>query len=664
MKSKEWKIEYKIPEVPKALLDAGYNPLLASILSLRGIDNPEKAKSELNAGSSLLLDPFMILNMDKAVERLNRAIEKHEKIAVYGDYDVDGITATCVLTDYLKSRGLEVVPYIPDRSEEGYGLNFAALDSFASGGISLVVTVDCGITANEETEYAKSLGIDMIITDHHECKAGEIPEAVAVIDSKQPDDPYENKSLAGVGVSFKLVCALSGDVEAMLDKYSDFVAVGTVADVMPLIGENRCFVKTGLENLISNPRPGFAALFREAEIDLSSFSASSIGYTLAPRINAAGRLGQAITAYNLLMAEDEAEAAVLAKKLCDLNRERQNIENEIWHEAAALMKGAVPDAPIVLASSEWHQGVIGIAASRLAEQYSVPTIMIYINDEDVGKGSCRSYGNFNLFDALSACKDTLISFGGHALAAGLNIHRNMLDKFRSEITEYYRSHRPEYSPEINCELLIANPGILSIENVRSLDALEPYGSCNPKPVLAMCGVYLDSISGVGGDKHTKMHIIAHGYEFDCIYFSHRAADLGIQPSDYIDIAFSPQINEFRGNTSVQLVINDVRPHEFSTLCKYILNGDRDYLRAASAFIPDRAESAKIWRSFDDSLGETMDEILSLLPYGMLPEMYCLGLKVFESSGLLDGIYGGHTVVLEGKADLESTELMKELRKLL
>lgn len=664
MNSKEWKIEYRIPEVPKELTDAGYAPLLSYILSLRGVKTAAGAKEMLNADASSLLDPMLIKNMDKAVERLNLACDRGEKIAVYGDYDVDGITATCLMTDYLRMCGMQVTPYIPDRSEEGYGLNFAALDSFADEGISLVITVDCGITAIEEADYARSIGIDMIITDHHECKPDQLPDACAVIDCKQPGDDYPNKNLAGVGMSFKLVSAFDGDSAKILEKYADLVAIGTVADVMPLTGENRCFVKTGLQKIKSGPRPGIAALFREAAIDINSFSASSIGFTLAPRINAAGRLGQALTAFNLLMAEDDETASALATELCNLNRKRQDIENEIWHAAASMLSGKKPDGPIILSSSEWHQGVIGIAASRLAEQYSVPTVMIFMNEDGIGKGSCRSYGNFNLFDALSACSDSLISFGGHALAAGLNIEERMLSRFREQLKQYYDSHKPEVHPEINCDLLISNPQLLSEANVRSLDLLEPFGNCNSKPVFAMCGVLLESFSGVGGNKHTRMRVNAGGTGFDCIFFSRRPEDLGVEAGQYIDLAFTPQINEFHGKTSVQLNIADIRPHEFGELCLNILDGKEEYLRAASAFIPDRADSVRIWKTINHSLGDCLEDILSSLPFGMLPEMYCLGLKIFEDSGLLSGIFGGHVVKLESKADLETTELMRKLRELL
>lgn len=666
MKNKDWKIPLHKPEIPSELVLAGYSPLLSAVLCLRGIRTAEEAMAMISGGRECICDPMLIMGMDKARARLLLAIEKKEKAAVFGDYDVDGITSTCLVTDYLRSKGLECVPYIPDRNEEGYGLNCGALDTLKTQGVSLVITVDCGITAVKETEYAKSIGIDMVITDHHECKSDALPDATAVIDCKQSGDSYPNPYLAGVGMALKLVCACEGDSDSIIEKYADLVAIGTVADVMPLVGENRYLVKKGLKMLAEPHRPGIAAMFREASVDPQKISASSIGYSLAPRLNAAGRLGHAETAARLLLSENDEEAAILASELCELNRKRQSIETQIWEEANALLKETEPEKPIILASDKWHQGVIGIAASRLAEQYSLPSIMICING-DVGKGSCRSYGGFNIFEALSACSEYLIGYGGHALAAGLNIKIDKLDDFSRALTEYYLRNRPDEQPEVSCDLLINEPGLLSIENVRSLDLLEPYGNMNPRPVMCMCGVMLESMSTVGGGKHLKMRVGMGGTQFDCIFFSHTAKELGIREGERVDIAFTPQINEFRGHISVQLLLSAAVPHSGQTVCRAILEDDRDALYAAWRFSPEREDFVRVWRMMKGSfrVGRTVSEIIAQSPGRMPAEKFCLCLAILHEVGLLanenGGLFGASCVRIDGKADLDAAPLAVQLR---
>ena len=666
MKNKDWRIPYTRPCVPRALLDAGYAPLLCQVMALRGISTAQEADVLLCGGEEELFDPMLILDMDKAKARILRAIEQGEIVSVYGDYDVDGITSTCLVTDYLRSKGLECHPYIPDRNDEGYGLNKSALKALRDRGVSLVITVDCGITAVEEAEYARELGIDMVITDHHECKPDSLPNVCALIDCKREGDRYPNKDMSGVGVALKLVCACEGSSRRMLERYADLVAIGTIADVMPLVGENRFLVRYGLRRIIEAPRPGIAAMLKESSVDIKKLNASTVGFSLAPRLNAAGRLGQTVTAAKLIMSEDEDSAAALAHELCELNRKRQSIELEIWKEANELMRHHKPDGPIVLASDSWHQGVIGIAASRLAEQYSMPAIIICLNG-DMGKGSCRSYGGFNLFEALSACSEHLLGFGGHALAAGLNIHREKLEDFRQALKEYYLSNKPEPVPEVKCDLLITDPRLLSIENVRSLDLLEPYGNANNKPVLCVSGVRVEALSEVGGGRHLRMRIRLGGSAFECIYFSHNAADSGVVEGDIIDLAFSPQINEFRGNISVQLVISAVRKHDPSALCARILEGDESVEWAAAGYCPSRADFVKLWRSMPASftVGRNAEEVLSQCLGGMEPEKYCLCLMVLRETGLLSsesgGIFSAHCAQISGKADLEGTRLIRSLR---
>ena len=667
MRQKDWNIPFSRPEIPPELTSAGYGPLLAAVLAQRGIRDGEQARALLEGGAELLHDPLLMQGMAVACARIRQAIETGETVAVYGDYDVDGITATCLVTDYLRRRGLTAFPYIPDRNEEGYGLNCAALKSLREQGVTLLITVDCGITAVEESDCARELGMDVIVTDHHECKDGELPDAVAVIDCKQAGNTYPNTCLAGVGVAFKLVCAIEGDYREALERYADLVALGTVADVMPLLDENRFLVRKGLEKLESDPIPGLAAMLRESGVDPRRLSAATVGFSLAPRLNAAGRLGQAGKAARLLLCSDAEEAGRLAAELCELNRQRQSIETEIWQEAQAMLAGQKPDGPIVLASDRWHQGVIGIAASRLAEQFSLPAIMICLNGE-VGKGSCRSYGGFNLFEALSACSEHLIGFGGHALAAGLNIRSDKLESFRKALSAYYRENRPVAQPEVDCDLLIRDPRVLSIQNVRELDRLEPYGNSNPKPVFCFSDVLLESAETVGNGRHMRMRLRVGQTPLEGIFFGHTAQELGVHAGERVDVAFTPQINDFRGHVSVQIVVSALRMHEPEALCSAILEGDGSALWAAADYCPERGDFVRVWREPElFPLPGSLEAVLAKRPGGMEPERFCLCLSALKESGLIGGagagVSGARPVPVQPgkKVDLEATECMKTLR---
>ena len=427
-----WNVGQPETGAVNALVGCGYSPLTAMVLSARGIHDPRQAKEYLDCDAQLH-DPFLMTDMDLSAGRVGLAMQRGEKIAVFGDYDVDGITSTCLLTAFLRQNGADVISYIPGRLEEGYGLNPIAIDQLHREGVKLIITVDCGITAVEEAQLCKQLGIDLVITDHHECK-DVLPEAIAVVDPHRPDGGYPHKNLSGVGVAFKLAAALSGDQQAVLEEYADMVCLGTVADVMLLQGENRVFVAKGLESLRHTHRPGIAALMRESGCAQETVSASSIGFMLAPRINAAGRMGRIELAVNLFLTDDPEKASELAKALCDLNRQRQNVESGIYDQAVSMLpEGHTPEA-IVLADETWHQGVVGIVASRIAEEFCCPTFLICLDGEH-GKASSRSFGGFNLFSSLTTLSDLLESYGGHELAAGFTISRNQIPAFRKAICE-------------------------------------------------------------------------------------------------------------------------------------------------------------------------------------------------------------------------------------
>lgn len=686
MKYKKWNQSAPDGRAVQALTGTGLPPLAAAVLCARGLDTPEKAGAFLSASQGPLYDPFLLRDMDKAVVRVEAALAGGETIAVYGDYDVDGITSTCLLTRFLRSRGGQVLPYIPDRLEEGYGLNREAVDALRTAGVGLIITVDCGITAVEEAAYAASLGVDVIITDHHECKNG-IPQAVAVVDPHRKDCDYPFPCLAGVGVALKLALALTpeGEREAVFQAYADLTALGTIADVMRLTGENRAIVFQGLEALRHTKRPGLKALIREAGAESKGITASGVGFTLAPRINAAGRMGCAGVAAELLLTEDPGRAEELARALCALNRERQAIEGEIFEECLSSLEreSAANRNSIVLAGQGWHQGVVGIVASRLAERYSCPTFMICLQDGK-GKGSCRSFGGFNLFKALESCADLLEGFGGHALAAGFTILEEHIDAFRSRIRDCVSAWTggAELESVLDIDWELPDAGLLTTEGVAGLDLLEPYGAGNPKPVFSMAGCTVNAFSEVGGGRHLKLRLSKGGAILDAIFFSATAAQTGVAPGDRVDVAFTPQINEFRGSRTVQLQVGDLRPaptrmEAEQALYERLRRGDILSSMEAAALIPSRSEFANLWRylSGHARLGRIEDTARRLArsvarTYGakesVMRTMVCL--EVMDEHGLICMEQTtDHLCIevqtVEAKVDLEASDLMKRLRSL-
>ena len=593
-----WNVTRPEASAVNALASGGFNPLTAMILAARGMKNAQAAKDFLDCDRRMV-DPFLMTDMDLAARRVRQALQRSEKIAVFGDYDVDGITATCLLTSFLRSLGGNVISYIPGRLEEGYGLNPIAIRQLHSEGVKLIVTVDCGITAVEEAQLCKQLGMDLVITDHHECKE-QLPEAVAVVDPHRPDGGYPHKNLSGVGVAFKLAAALSGDQEAVLQEYADMVCLGTVADVMPLVGENRVFVARGLQLLRHTRRPGIAALMKESGCDSDNVNAMSIGFMLAPRINAAGRMGQIELAVDLFLTDDADKAAYLAQSLCELNRQRQQVESDIYRQAVQMLPiGSTPEA-IVLADERWHQGVVGIVASRIAEEYCCPTFLICL-DGDHGKASSRSFGGFNLFQALKTHSHLLESYGGHELAAGFTIHRSQIDAFREAVCrdarQYYAESGQRTVLDIDCAV---TADLLSVGSIDALSALEPCGNGCPKPVLMLEKLVVDRLALVGNSRHMRLRLKQGHHLLGAICFCATTDTFPIQPGDIVDVAFQPQVNGFRGVRSVQLNVQDIRPH-----CPAPCQPEDGHYRRlkkgtatredCKALLPDRALLAAVWK---------------------------------------------------------------------
>ncbi len=577
------------PDVVGAVGDAlNIAPIIAGLLYLRGYQSVESASDFLFMKTEMMGDPFVLADMDVAVKRVAKALDEHEKITIYGDYDVDGVTAVCTLYLYLASKGADVSYYIPNRTSEGYGVSVGAVDKLISDGTGLIITVDTGITAGEEVAYAKAHGVDFVVTDHHECRA-DLPKAEAVVNPHRPDDAYPFKELAGVGVVFKLICALECAVSGrsridcvrdMCNQYADLVAIGTIADVMPVKGENKIIIKYGLSLIEHTKRPGLRALLEAVNPTVegrtkkrSKISSGYIGYTIAPRINAAGRIRSASMAVDLFLAEDEETARDLAEQLCVANRERQNEENNIMQEAYEKIDREHDfehDPVIILDSDHWHHGVIGIVSSRITEHYGLPSILISFEgangdgNDDVGKGSGRSIKGMNLVDALVHSADHLVKFGGHELAAGLSVTRGELPAFRAAINEYAREVLSEDSltPTLDADLELSSAE-LTMDLAESLLMLEPYGIGNPVPVFVMRDMNLTECIPISGGKHTRLCVSRDGKYFQAMCFSCTMSDLNLFVGDHVDVLFTVDINEYNGRRSVQLIVRDVRLSEQS-----------------------------------------------------------------------------------------------------
>ncbi len=656
MKFPVWHVAQTDCAAVERLMDAGYPYLVSGVLASRGVNCPEQATEYLTQETTLAHSPFLMKDMDKAAARIDRALSDGERIAIFGDYDVDGITATCIMVDYLKSRGADVVHYIPRRIEDGYGLSCEAIEGLRKGGATLLVTVDCGITGVEEVAYARSIGMDVVVTDHHECKET-LPVAAAVVDPRRTDCEYPFKHLAGCGVALKLVLALGGPdrEEALFSRYCTLAAIGTVADVMQMTGENRTIVSRGLASLDRSDFIGLHALLKEAGLSGREISSVQIGFVLAPRINAAGRMGAADMAADLLLCQDPAKAEELAKALCALNRERQSVEQTIYSQAEAMIEALPEDQrrALVLASETWHQGVVGIVASRLSEKYSRPSFMIHLNG-GVGKGSCRSWGGFNLFAALESCSDLLLGFGGHELAAGFTIDEANIPAFRARMNqyaaEYWVGKTPESALEVDVE--IRQPGRVTLQEVEALAALEPYGSGNARPLFCLMGATLLRTQNVGQNRHLKLRLGKGNAQFDGIFFSTTAAACGCAEGDRVDAAFYLQVNEFRGSRTMQLQMVDIRPslsassreQECLTLVEQCAAGAAVSARNAHRMLPSREQYAAVWRSLvhmtpEGALHTAYLPLLRSLSAamgkadGFLRSAFCLA--VFRERGLLE-----------------------------
>ena len=610
----------------------------AELIAVRCGNSAVGAHNFVNKDTCEQRDPFMLKDMDKAVRRILKAIDnKNEVVAIYGDYDVDGVTSVSMMYLYLTSLGLRTGYYIPSRSDEGYGVNRAAIKKLHSRGVTLIITVDTGITAIEEVNYAKSLGIDIIVTDHHECRP-ELPDAVAVIDPHRDDDPYPFKDFAGVGVAYKLICAVEvarcsvtgmTEYEAQrnaLLTYGDLVSIGTIADVMPICDENRMIVSLGLKIIEARPRPGIAALIEAAsnktayssKIPKKEITSTYIGFTIAPRLNAAGRMSNAAIAVELLLADDHNNASIIAEELCETNRLRQAEENKIVDGALEKIEDEwnihIKDGGvIVLDDNDWQQGVIGIVASRITEKYGMPSILItfdgsipHLCDEspvDLGKGSGRSVEGFNLVTALSECSDLLEKYGGHELAAGLSIRRGNLESFREKLNNYAR---PILNNLERIQVLEAD-AVLSAKDVtlnfaREINQLiEPCGPQNPTPTFILADLTVTSVKAIGAGKHLKFTFEKDGCKFTGLLFGVAESQNRFYTGNKVDILFTVGVNTFNGHTELQLILSDIRYAEDVYMSRVsersklysVLAGE--HFAISDGFYPERQDFVSLYR---------------------------------------------------------------------
>ncbi len=688
MKYEQWKIAPPEDAGRRALLRAGFSPLLAAALAARGVGGRAEAEAFLRTDTGLLHDPMLLKDMSAAVERITRGIARGETIAVYGDYDVDGITSTCLLTAYLTARGAKVLHYIPDRLKEGYSLNTDAITRLRLKGAKRLITVDCGITNVEETRFARSIGMDVVITDHHECREI-LPDATAVVNPHRPDCTYPFKELAGVGVTLKLVLAMTThqNRHQVLMEYADLAAVGTVADVMNLTDENRAIVTLGLQQLAATTRPGLLALLQECGLDSREVSAIGIGYTLAPRLNAAGRMGCPMVAAELLLTRDAHRGRELAQNLTELNHRRQAIEQRIYAQCLDILsrQPELAEHAIVLADKSWHQGVVGIVASRLTDRFSVPAFMICLDEAGNGKGSCRSFGGLNLFQSLEQCQAHLQGSGGHELPAGFTITEENAIPLRRQlqaIAAHWAATRPTASV-LTVDVPVADAGVLTLDHVADLQQLEPYGAGNPQPVFALYGATIASISPVGKGKHTRLKATRDGQSFDGILFACPPEQTALRAGDRADLAFFPQINQFRGVRSVQLLLTDLRPAADPIQAEQQLyprwqQGETLTGEELALLLPQRQDFVTLWRYLT---ANTDNGSLHLPPVRLLQELNRSGgprllysrtmicLEVLQELGLLRFFTepGWVHIRLEReirKVDLDASRILMDLRQLL
>ena len=649
------------------------------LLQIRGITTAQEIEDFLHNDTEIE-PPWDIKDMEKACVRVHEAIAQEELICVYGDYDADGVTSTALLYSYLEAVGARVMYYIPSREAEGYGMNNAAVDTLHQKGVKLIITVDNGIAAINEIRYAKSLGVDTVVTDHH-MPLGELPDACAVVDLHRSDCPSRFKQLSGVGVAFKLIMALEGeycDVDSLLDMYADLLCLGTIGDIVELKSENRVFVKRGLLSMRHTERTGLYALIRNAGLMGKPITAGNVSFTLVPRINAVGRLGASGRSVELLLTNDEEEAGEFAAAMSYDNAERQQIERDILEKIDARVTRdprLVMDKVLVLDGENWHQGVVGIVASRIREIYGKPTIIISRDGENA-KASGRSVEGFALCDAVAACGDLLTHYGGHPMAAGLSLPSANIDVFRKRINDYAdrQSTMPFDTLHIDCKL---NPAAISLDLVGELNVMKPYGAGNPTPVFGFFNMVLTNIIPLSNNKHLRLVLSRGSVSMSAMLFFTSTEDFPYEKGEVLDIAATLEINEYNDRSSVSVIVKDVKAHDedaerilssgrlFEAFCR----GGRLRREELQSILPDREDFALLYRYLRDRGGynrrtETLvGRLQNRLSYGKIR----VALEAMNELGLIqiqEGLKTNRITLrrVSRKVDLSSASIIKKLRE--
>nr|WP_296075498.1 single-stranded-DNA-specific exonuclease RecJ [uncultured Ruminococcus sp.] len=656
-------------------------PLLAMMLDIRGITKEEDVINFLQENKDFS-DPFLMKDMDKAVERITTAVENGEKICVYGDYDADGVTSTSLLYSYLRdSLGADVMFYIPTRTGEGYGMNKGAVDKIHSLGVTLIITVDNGISAREEIDYANSLGIDIVITDHH-MPSGAIPKAVAVVNAHQKDDKSPFKDFSGVGVAFKLVMAIEGeyaDVDSLLENFSDIATLGTIGDIVPLVGENRTLVKNGLRHIQNSDRIGINAMKQESGIAEKEINSSNVAFTLVPRINAGGRLGSSEKSVNLLLTEDEDEAVTIADKLGMDNRERQSIEKEILasiDEEVRRTPNIVNDKILVFAGKGWHQGVVGIAASRIKDIYDKPTIIIGIDDDGVARGSGRSVEGFSLCDAVFACSEYLTHYGGHPMAVGISLEKEKINDFRKAINAYCKDIKMPYNIlHIDCKL---NPNQLDLSILDCLSYIEPCGASNPSPIFGLYNMTVIATKEIGNGNHMRITLSRGQGQVPvyAVYFNHNFQSCSYRNGDIVDVAVSLDRNIYNGQENLSVIIKDIKYSQSNN--EELIDSERIFDKFAKRYrltknevmsiLPTRNDFAYVYRFLKQNKGFIYGEyaLVNALNYKISMGKLIVILYSMKELGLINWQQGLYQSIIEmkesGKVNLEDSVFIKKLKE--
>ncbi|MCQ2475461.1 MAG: single-stranded-DNA-specific exonuclease RecJ [Clostridia bacterium] len=675
MRRKKWIVAKTDKDLAAQLAqELSLDPFAALLAASRGFETIEKTEEFFDPDAPLSLDPMSIKDMDKASIRINAAIDAFELICVFGDYDCDGVTATALLYSYLEARDANVIRYIPDRLGEGYGMSLESVRKLAEMGVKLIVTVDNGVSAIEETKLAKQLGMDVVVTDHH--KVGdELPDAVAVVDPHREDCPSEFKEMSGVGVAFKLVCALEGGEEDMLlAEYGDLVALGTIGDVVALTDENRVMVSRGLRLINEDPRPGIYALMISAGIADKIFSASTAAYTVCPRINAAGRMGSADKALELLLSADDDSASLIADEISNMNALRQKTETDIFVQATSMLEknADIKNQRVIVVDGEgWHQGVVGIVAARITEKYGRPSVVISRDGENA-RGSGRSIEGFSIYDAIESAADVLDHFGGHTLAAGVSLKSENIDEFRRRINEFAADKEMPFAIQrVDCRL---NPESVSLDIVSAMAMLEPFGTGNPQPVFGLFGVRIDEINSLSEGKHVRITVSKGSSRINALWFGMPEKKFPYSKGSRVDLAVNLDRNIYNGEERVSVIIKAMRPSDTDeekvlhgiNLFEKLARSEKLTGSEAQALIPERALQVDVFRSIKQEplRDEQCEELcIRLGDDGENIAVINTAVAVMLEMGVLETDADGRVTVPENprKVDLEDSAIMKRLR---